>query len=151
LNSQPAFVGEGVAEYMVPSSDLPHSSPLAGARQCILVVEDEVLIRLMVSEMLRDAGYEVIEACDADEALAVLESAVRVDLIFSDVRMPGSLDGLGLLSVVKATSPALPVIIASAHLEPDGGLAAGASQVLLKPYLLNEVVALVRSELAKAA
>jgi DNA-binding NtrC family response regulator len=134
---------------MVPSSDLPHGLPFAAARYCILVVEDEVLIRLMVSDVLREAQYEVIEACDADEALTVLKSAVRIDLIFTDVRMPGSLDGMGLLAAVRATSPALPVIVASGHHQPERALAAGASQAMLKPYMLEDVVTCVRDELAR--
>lgn len=62
------------------------------------MVEDEFLIRVWASDELRDAGYDVIEAFNADEALTVLKSHVRVDLIISDVRMPGSFDGMGLLA-----------------------------------------------------
>ncbi len=103
---------------MVPSSDTPQGAPFASSRPRILIVEDEVLIRIMVSDELRDAGYEVIEAATADEAVEILQTALPFDLVFSDVRMPGSMDGLGLLACVRARFPALPVIITSGHMDP---------------------------------
>ena len=135
---------------MVPCSDLPSGAPFASSRKCILVVEDELLIRMIVSDELREAGYEVIEAFDADEALAVLNSLVRIDLIFSDVRMPGALDGLGLLAIVKATFPKMPVIMASGHVEPELAMASGANKFLAKPYLLERLLVSVQEELDKA-
>jgi len=99
-------------------------------RKCILVVEDEFLIRFMLSDELRDAGYQVIEACDATEAVAVLKT-VQPDLIISDVRMPGPLDGMGLLALVRETTPALPVIIISGHLHPAQALIEGATHHIL--------------------
>ena len=131
---------------MVPRSDL-QGEPLSAARKCILVVEDEVLIRLMVSDELRDAGYDVIEASNADEALIILRSSAPVDLIFSDVRMPGSLDGMDLLAVVRETFPALPMIITSGHQEPRMAIDEGVSQFLAKPY---ELSAVVTAEIAEA-
>jgi DNA-binding NtrC family response regulator len=136
---------------MVPSSELPGGAPFASTRCCILVVEDELLIRLILSDELRDANYDVIEACNADEALAVLKSLVRVDLIISDVRMPGPLDGMGLLAIVRETLPALPVIITSGHLDPSLAKADGATQFLAKPYSMGSIVTAVQDELAKAA
>ena len=100
---RPELGVRGMGKAMAPSSDTPLGAPFSTGRKCILVVEDELLIRLIVSDELRDAGYDVIEAFNADEALTVLRSLVRVDLVISDVRMPGSLDGLGLLAEVRAT------------------------------------------------
>ena len=93
----------------------------------------------MLSDGLRDAGYQVIEACSADEALTVIRSAVP-DLIISDVRMPGSLDGMGLLAVVRETLPTLPVIITSAHLQATLAISDGATQFVAKPYSMESVV-----------
>jgi DNA-binding NtrC family response regulator len=134
---------------MVPSSDTPRGHPEAGAPRRILVVEDELLIRLLVSDELRAAGFEVIEAADADEAVTLLRSLVPIDLIISDVRMPGSIDGLGLLAVVRESFPTLPVIITSGHLESRLAIADGAARFLAKPYGMNAVVDAVRLELAK--
>jgi DNA-binding NtrC family response regulator len=103
---------------MVPSSDVPGGALFTSARKCVLLVEDELLIRMIVSDELRDAGYHVIEAANADEALVILTSKVPIDLIISDVRMPGALDGIGLLAIVRSTSATLPVIITSGHLDP---------------------------------
>lgn len=137
---------------MVPSLDPPLGDPLpARRRPCILVVEDELLIRLMTSEELRDAGYGVIEACNADEALVVLGSGVHVDLVFTDVRMPGSTDGLGLLGYINTNFQTLPVILTSGHLTSQEARASGAVNFLAKPYLLEMVVSAVQDELTRSA
>ena len=82
----------------------------------ILIVEDEFLVRLVAAEALRDAGYRVIEADDADEAVSILDAGVPIELVFSDVRMPGSFDGLGLLGLIRTNFPRLPVVMCSGHL-----------------------------------
>jgi CheY-like chemotaxis protein len=136
---------------MTLSFDAPPNAPIVSARKCILVVEDEFLIRLLLSEVLRDAGYDVIEAFNGDEALSVLTSSIRLDLIVSDVRMPGSLDGIGLLRIVREALPELPVIITSGHEAPARALAEGATRFVAKPYQMDLVVRAVHDELAKPA
>ena len=133
---------------MSPSRESPQGPAFALKRQCILVVEDEFLIRFMLSDELRDAGYQVIEACDATEAVSVLKT-VQPDLIISDVRMPGPLDGMGLLALVRETTPALPVIIISGHLHPAHALIEGATQFVAKPYLMEAVVDAVQKVLGE--
>lgn len=132
---------------MIPSSDVPSCEPSASPRKRVLVVEDELLIRIMVSDELRDAGYDVIEAFNADEAVIILSSAVHIDVIVSDVRMPGSLDGMALLGVVRERFPALPVIITSGHLEPTEAIAKGANKFVPKPYAGDWIVRAVQDEL----
>ena len=112
---------------------------------CILVVEDEFLIRMLLADELREVGYQVIEASSADEALEIL-GCVTPDAIVSDFRMPGSLDGLGLLKVVRETSPGLPVIIMSGDAPSEEALAAGANQFVAKPFTLTSIVEAVRHE-----
>ncbi len=131
---------------MEPSA-LP-SPPFAATRKCVLVVEDELLIRMFLSDELRDAGFHVIEAYNADEALVILGSVVP-DIIVSDVRMPGSLDGIGLLAAVRQTFPALPVIITSAHLQPPSAVSDGAVQFIAKPYRVELVLQSIEDQLAK--
>ena len=133
---------------MSPSPDSPGGQAFARVRKCILVVEDEFLIRCMLSEELRDADYQVIEACDATEALSVLKT-VQPDLIISDVRMPGPLNGMDLLALVRETMPTLPVIIISGHLHPAQALIEGATQFVAKPYLLEAVVEAVQKALGR--
>jgi CheY-like chemotaxis protein len=115
----------------------------------ILIVEDELLIRMIVSDGLRDVGYNVIEAINGDEAVEILSSGAAVDLVFSDVRMPGSLDGLGLLGFIRTAFPGLPVVITSGHLQPELALADGATQFLAKPYGVEQMIKLIQGELAK--
>ena len=126
------------------------SRPAPGRpRKCVLLVEDELLIRMMLSDELRDAGYHVIEACDAAEAQVILES-VDPDLIISDVRMPGAVDGMGLLELIRKKFPTRPVIIVSGHLPETQALTEGATRFVAKPYKLESVVEMVQHELGDA-
>lgn len=133
---------------MVPSSDPPCSAPFAVGGQCVLVVEDEILIRMMLSDELRDAGFHVIEAANADEALVILKTLLP-DVVVSDVRMPGSIDGMGLLAAVRKAFPSLPVIIASAHLQRELALADGATKFISKPYRTDEIIDAIQQELTR--
>ena len=84
-----------------------------GAPQSILVVEDEVLIRMVIADYLRGCGYKVIEAANADEALALLQhEEIAVDAVFSDIEMPGSMDGFGLAKWLRTHRPDTDVLLA---------------------------------------
>lgn len=111
-------------------------------KPAILVVEDEVLVRLMLGDSLREQGYAVIEAANADEALTVLRSATHVGLVLTDIRMPGATDGLGLARFVRAQHPAMKIIVVSAF-----SPALGANDVdafIRKPYNLIELTQRIR-------
>jgi CheY-like chemotaxis protein len=99
----------------------------------VLVVEDEIMVRLMIADDLRDAGFTVIEAASADEALTVLRSSTPVDLVLTDIRMPGSLDGLALAATVRATWPDLKIIVASGSF-PEKPRPELADATFTKPY-----------------
>ena len=71
----------------------------------MLVVDDDLLVREPIADYLREVGYEVLEAGDAREAIDLVDHADHVDLVFSDVRMPGELDGVGLARWVRAHRP----------------------------------------------
>jgi CheY-like chemotaxis protein len=107
--------------------------------KAILVVEDEILIRLTMAEELADAGFRVIQATTADEALKVLHSAVAVDLLLTDIRMPGMVDGLELARLARANRPGLKIIVMSSHL-PTAESNIPADVFLAKPYPWAEVV-----------
>jgi len=79
----------------------------------ILVVEDEVLIRLTVADYLRECGFHVLEASSADEAVRVLEAEVAVDIVFSDIQMPGSMDGFALSQWIRQHHPRVRVLLTS--------------------------------------
>ncbi len=71
------------------------------------MVEAEVLVRLSISQYLRDCGYRVIEAASTDEAILVLQDGVRVDIVLTDVQMPGAMDGFGLSQWVRSNRPGI--------------------------------------------
>jgi CheY-like chemotaxis protein len=110
----------------------------------VLVVEDEPLLRELSVLELKEAGYDVIEAPTAIEALAILTSGTAIAVIFTDVNMPGGLDGLQLSAMVRERWPQVRLIVTS------GGGAVGAADVrppgrfIPKPYRLEEMVAAVR-------
>jgi len=111
--------------------------------QTVLVVEDEVLIRLVVAEYLRECGYRVHEAVSAEEAILILEAPeVSVDIVFSDVEMPGGMDGFGLARWVRSNRPDTKVILTSgAERSADiAGTLCEAGPLMKKPYHTQEVV-----------
>jgi DNA-binding NtrC family response regulator len=114
----------------------------------LLIVDDETLIRVALSAYLQDCGYKVLEASTADDAILIIEkSDVIIDLVFSDVRMPGSMDGFGLARWVRANRPGLPLILTSG----DQKKTASAKELcenepfMAKPYDLKMVVAKIRA------
>ena len=84
----------------------------------VLVVEDEMLLRMRAVDIVEDAGFTPIEAVNADEALAILESRSDVDLLFTDIQMPGSMDGLKLAHAVHERWPSIKIILVSGKLTP---------------------------------
>jgi CheY-like chemotaxis protein len=111
----------------------------ASSRPTILLVEDEVLLRMMLADELRAGNYTVIEAANGDEALEILRTRVSIDALVTDVSMPGTLDGTRLAALVRKLSPSTKIVIASAHsmaIEPGN-----ADAVFTKPY---HVLALIR-------
>jgi len=118
----------------------------------VLVVEDEVLIRLVVADYLRECGYKVYEAVNAQEAIAMLQSpAVAVDIVFSDVQMPGDMDGFALSRWIRANKPGVQVILTSG-VERSAEVAATlceAGPLLEKPYPPQNVVARIKQLTAR--
>lgn len=102
-------------------------------RPVVLVVEDDILIRMDTADMITSAGYEVVEAGNADDAIDILQSRTVIDVVFTDVQMPGSMDGLRLATAVRDRWPPIKIITASGQIRiNDGGLAKG-SRFLRKP------------------
>ncbi|MDB5450326.1 MAG: hypothetical protein JWQ52_1454 [Phenylobacterium sp.] len=113
----------------------------------IAVVDDELLVRMIAEEVLTDEGYHVLEAGDADEALRILEARPDTRVLFTDVTMPGSLNGYALAEIARRRWPQLLVIVASG----DAGLGAKAlpagARYLQKPYAPGELLRLVEDML----
>lgn len=85
------------------------------SRHTILVVEDDLLVRMPIAEFLRDCGYTVLEAENAQEAMTLVDADGSVRLVFSDVRMPGAVDGFGLAEWLRQTHPDVQVLLTSGY------------------------------------
>lgn len=115
----------------------------------VLIVEDDFLVRMDTAEMVKRAGFRVIEAGDADEAIRLLGEHSDIAAIFTDVEMPGSMNGLRLAHAVRDRWPPIKIIATSAHLDfresdlPEGG------RFFPKPYIPAQVTDALR-ELTKA-
>lgn len=120
---------------------------VAAERPTVLLVEDEVLIRLMLADELRGRGLQVLEASNADEAAVVLQSSLSVHLLFTDIHMPGQMNGVALAKFAQARFPQVKLIIASSR-QPDGPVLDLADAFLSKPYDLDDVIEQVRRLLA---
>lgn len=105
----------------------------------VLVVDDEAMVRMPICEYLRDCGFTVLEAGDAAEAIDAIDHS-HVDLVFSDIRMPGSLDGVGLAHWVRAHHPDIHVILTSGYDGGRGGKRDVEVRFIEKPYSQAAVV-----------
>jgi CheY-like chemotaxis protein len=110
----------------------------------VLLVEDEYLLRMNAADMIVDAGFEVVEAGNADEAIAILEARPEIHVVFTDIQMPGSMDGLKLTRFVRGRWPPIKIIATSAtHVFLQGDLPEG-SVFLSKPYTFAKIASTLR-------
>jgi CheY-like chemotaxis protein len=117
----------------------------------VLVAEDEELVRLVIVQALLDEGFEVLEAEHAEAALIVLEShARRIHVLFTDIQMPGTMDGLALAHHASKHWPWIGLLVTSARSPRDGTAFPEQSRFVAKPYQHRDVVRHIR-ELAAAA
>ena len=118
--------------------------PREHGRPVVLIVEDELLLRIDAAEMIQAAGFEVVEAANADQAIEVLEARRDIAVVFTDIQMPGSMDGLKLARAVRGRWPPIKIIATSGRLHvgemdlPEGG------RFLPKPYSHAEVARVLR-------
>lgn len=114
----------------------------------LLLVEDEFLVRTVTKEALEGDGFEVLEAKNASEAIQVLDSQDHIDIVVTDVRMPGKGDGVDVAAYARAKFPEVPVIMTSGYAE---GVEDRLDQLFLivftlaKPYKLDQLSALAKS------
>jgi two-component system, response regulator PdtaR len=104
------------------------------SKHLVLVVEDEALIRMDSADLIRALGFDVIEARDADHALSVLESIPDIKIVFTDVQMPGSMDGLMLAAVVRDRWPPVALLITSGKVHPPVDNMPAGTRFISKPY-----------------
>ena len=113
-------------------------------RPAVLIVEDESLVRLGAVQSIEEAGFEVIEAANADEAIRILENRSDIRVVFTDIHMPGSMDGLKLAHAVRNRWPPIKIIVTSGRSQvseqelPEGG------RFFAKPYEATQITDTIR-------
>lgn len=116
---------------------------LVSSRPVVLVVEDEALLRINAMDIVEAAGFEVVEASTADEAIEILEARTDILVVFTDIQIPGSMDGLKLARAVRGRWPPIRIIATSGRVRltdadlPEGG------RFLPKPYTTHQVTQLL--------
>ena len=117
----------------------------AAASAVVLIVEDETLLRELAVEFVEDAGFVALEAGDAEQAVALLEARSDIAVLFTDINMPGSMDGLKLAHAVYNRWPPVKILIASGQVQPRSSDLPPNSIFLEKPYRGVALVAGLRS------
>jgi len=138
----PRFVGEVTADTPLDSALLP----FANAGECVLIVEDDPAVRVLVSQVLSELGYAFVEAGDADNALPIIESSQRIDLMISDVGLPG-MNGRQLAEIGRQIRPELKVLFITGYAEHAavrGGFLDPGMQLITKPFTFDLLTAKVR-------
>ena len=100
----------------------------------VLIVEDSAIIRMGAVDLVLSAGYEALQACDADEAIRILESRADIDLVFTDVQMPGTMDGIKLARYIRDRWPPVKLIVASGTAIFEESSLPEGSRFFPKPY-----------------
>lgn len=103
----------------------------------VLIVEDERLVRMVAADIVQDAGFETIEVADADSAIAILEARKDIRIVFTDVNMPGSMDGLKLARAIRDRWPPIELILTSGLTKIRWGDLPERGVFLPKPYSLE--------------
>ncbi len=129
-------------------ADRPSTAPRAGAGETVLVVDDEPTVRMLVTEVLGDLGYTAIEAADGPAGLQVLRSDTRIDLLVTDVGLPGGMNGRQVADAGRAVRPDLKVLFITGYAEnavlSHGHLDAG-MHVLTKPFAMEALAGQIRA------
>lgn len=140
-----------ISKFMNTSLMIRHSpSEEQSTAFTILVVEDEPMVRFPIAEYLRECGYHVLEACNAAEAIAAIDAAGPVSVVFSDVRMPGKMNGLDLARWFRAHHPRVPVLLTSGYI-PNLNVQIDdlvGSKLIEKPYSQAQVAGRIEALLA---
>jgi two-component sensor histidine kinase len=126
-------------------------APQSAAVRAVLIVEDEMLLRMRAVDIVEDAGFTAVEAINADDALAVLESRSDIELLFTDIQMPGSMDGLKLAYAVHERWPLIKIILVSGQLKLTDSDRPPDSRFFGKPLDVKQMIAEMRDMMGKGA
>jgi CheY-like chemotaxis protein len=146
----PRHVGDAAAEDEAIETA---EAPRAEQGETVLVVDDEPTVRMLMTEVLEDLGYRAIEASDGASALKLLQSDVRIDLLVTDVGLPGGINGRQVADAARAVRPDLRVLFITGYAEnavvSHGHLAPG-MQVMTKPFGLDELAGRIKELITEA-
>src|SRR5664279_5449755 len=115
----------------------------------VLVVEDEMMLRMRAVDIVEDAGFTPLEAVNADDALAILESRSDIDLLFTDIQMPGTMDGLKLAHAVHARWPTIKIMLVSGQVTPTESEKPANSRFYGKPLEVKKMIAELHEMMAE--
>jgi CheY-like chemotaxis protein len=113
-------------------------------RPVVLIVEDEFLLRMDAADMIAGAGFEVVEAATADQAIGILEARTDITVVFTDIQMPGSMDGLKLARAVRGRWPPIKIVTTSGRVRVDPQDLPEGGRFLPKPYSSLQVTGMLR-------
>jgi PAS domain S-box-containing protein len=145
-------IGHGDAGADASQASAADDAKARDDKPCVLVVEDNDDVRELAEQVLEMEGYAVQSAASGEQALTILEQGAPADLLFTDVIMPGGMDGLELVERARALRPGLPVLVTTGYMDelPEGGRGGGLN-ILAKPYRQEDLLERVRKELEKRA
>jgi two-component system, response regulator PdtaR len=123
---------------------------MSNRKTVVLVVEDNPLIRMGAVDLMTSAGFEPLEASDADEAIRILESRPDIHLVFTDVGMPGTMDGIKLSHCIRDRWPPVKLIVTSGKMTVDENHLPVGAKLFPKPYNESSIVEAMRGMLPKA-
>jgi CheY-like chemotaxis protein len=113
---------------------------IQGSPIYVLVVEDELFARLHAINLVEDAGFTAVEASNADEAIAILEARKDIRIAFTDIDMPGSMDGLKLAHAIRKRWPPIELVLTSGHFDIREDQLPERGRFFPKPYLDQEII-----------
>jgi len=105
----------------------------------VLVVEDDELIRMHATDMVHDLGFDVLEAPNADDAITLLENRSDITVVFTDIQMPGSMDGVRLVTVIRDRWPPIALLVTSGQVGPPASSLPVGARFVSKPYMRHEL------------
>src|SRR5947209_15059160 len=117
----------------------------------VLIVEDEMVLRMRAVDIVEDAGFRAVEAVNADQAMSILESRSDISLLFTDIQMPGSMDGLKLAHAVHERWPSIKIILVSGQVRPSEAERPADSRFVSKPLGVEEIIAQLQAMVGAGA
>lgn len=114
------------------------------AKPILLIVEDDLIVRMLAVEIAEEAGFSALEATDADDAICVLQKCPDIRVVFTDIDMPGSMDGLELAVAIRHRWPPIQIVLTSGKMRPADDELPEHSHFVPKPYNFSRMIGLLR-------